>query len=109
MKANFFYKWSSIFSLLLLICSISVAQGFSVKELNVKIEINKKGYFDVTEKYDVIFDIEKHGLWRKIPIKYNFQDEDGAVSKRSIKISKIKVLGWQYETEGGWLEDIIWG
>ncbi len=91
--------------LLLSICSIGMAQDFTVNEYNVKIEINKEGYFDVTEKYDVVFDVEKHGLWRKIPIEYNFEDEDGKVSKRSIKISKIKVPGWQYTTEGGWFGD----
>lgn len=102
MKANFFFKQILVIVLLLSICTIGMAQDFTVNEYNVKIEINKEGYFDVTEKYDVVFDIEKHGLWRKIPIKYNFQDEDGTVSERSIRISKIKVPGWKYDTEGGW-------
>ncbi len=76
---------------------ISFAQEFTVNSLHVDVVINKDCYFDVTEKYDVKFDDEKHGIWRAIPMNYVMKNADGTEENRWIDIYKINVPGWEYK------------
>lgn len=85
--------------LIILLANISgFAQGFIVRDLTVDIFLNKDGYFDVVEKYDIEFTSAKHGIFRDIITKFDFQDEDGKVSKREIYISNIDVPGEKFKT-----------
>lgn len=91
---------SQIYSILLflLIGFSGFAQGFTVKNFTADIYLNKEGYFDVIEKYDIEFTSAKHGIFRDIITKFDFQDEAGKVSKREIYISEIDVPGEKFKT-----------
>lgn len=81
--------------------SISLAQGFEVKKFTVEIIVNKDGWFDVTEKYDINFTEYKHGLFRNIITKYKLDDET-----RKIYIEDIQVPGENFSVTPKFLEKI---
>lgn len=99
-----------VFYLLLFICAneMTFAQGFTVNKFSVDFYLSKEGYFDVVENYDVTFTESKHGLFREFNTKFDFQDENGKVSKREFYISNIEIPRWKYSTNeilGKLLED----
>lgn len=89
-----------IASLLIALCigTLSFAQDFDVNQFSADIYLSNEGYYDVVEKYDVYFHMQKHGLYRKIQTKYDFQDATGKISDRSIKIDHIDVPGHPFKT-----------
>lgn len=73
-------------------CSFSgFGQGFIVDDYHVDIYINKAGYFDVVEKYEVNFTERKHGLFRNIITKYKVDNGSGGVENREVLINKVDV------------------
>ena len=85
-----------LLALSVLIAGYCCAQGFTVKNLHVEINISKDGYFDVEEKYNVDFSEDKHGLWREIPYIYVVKNTDGSEKTTSVDISNIDVPGWPF-------------
>ncbi len=77
---------------------LGFAQGFTVNNLTADIYLSSEGYFDVVENYDIEFTEAKHGLFRDIITKFDFEDENGKVSKREIYISNIEVPGEKFKT-----------
>ena len=75
----------------------SYAQGFTVNHYNVDIYIQEEGYFDVVERYDLTFDIYKHGIYRNIITSYQFTDSEGVTQKRKIRIRNIDVPGHKFD------------
>ena len=86
-----------IFCFLLLCTFTAVAQDFVVKACDVEIFINEEGYFDVVEKYDVEFSRPKHGIFRRLQIKYDLTNEENEKETRRIKIKNISVPGHKFE------------
>ncbi len=88
-----------IFLLLFAILSLGnlLAQDFTVQTYSVEISIQEAGYFDVVEKYDLNFEIPKHGIYRTIQTNYDLVDAAGKAQKRRIKIRKIKVPGFKFD------------
>src|SRR5699024_3411264 len=82
--------------------SFGYAQGFTVDEFTAEIFISPKGYFDVVENYKLNFHEQKHGITRDIDTQYDFEDEEGNVSERTIYISKIKVPKHKFTTSSNW-------
>lgn len=72
-------------------------QGFSVNSYSVDITLSKDGYFDVVEKYDLNFEVPKHGIYRDIRTNYDFQTSEGVVEKRDIQITDIEVPDYKFE------------
>lgn len=85
-----------IFLCLFLFYEVGMAQGFEVKNFTAEITLDKNGYFDVVENYDINFTENKHGIYRNIITKYDFADADGKITKRKIKISNIDVIGHDF-------------
>lgn len=79
--------------LLLSIATTAAAQAYTVRNYDVEIYLDKTGYFDVVEKYDVDFDVDRHGIIREIITKYKFENSEGEVVDRTIGISNIEVPG----------------
>ncbi|WP_373400791.1 DUF2207 domain-containing protein [Algoriphagus halophilus] len=77
------------------------SQGFTVSDYSVEIFINKEGYFDVKEKYQLNFEVPKHGIYRDIQVSYDLRTEDGSLEQRDIKLSNIEVPGYKYEVSSG--------
>ncbi|MBX2826519.1 MAG: DUF2207 domain-containing protein [Flavobacteriaceae bacterium] len=73
------------------------SQGFDVEGYEVDIYIHEEGYFDVVEKYDVYFNMQKHGIYRDIQTKYDLTTETGEMEKREIGISTIDVPDHKFE------------
>lgn len=92
-----------ILFLLLIQFSVSTlfGQGFVVKKYTADISVNKNGWFDVTEKYDVDFTEYKHGLLRSIITKYKLDGKE-----RKIFIKDIKVPGHKFSATPGFIEKL---
>jgi uncharacterized membrane protein YgcG len=82
--------------MLLALCT-GYAQDFTVNLYSVDITIHPEGYFDVAEKYDLDFEIEKHGIYRNIQTRYDLLNEAGLEEERKIRISHIEVPGYKFE------------
>ena len=50
------------------------SQGFTVENYEVDVYINKDGYFDVEENYDLHFTQRKHGIYRNIQTHYDLEN-----------------------------------
>ena len=53
------------------------SQDFTVTSYTVDITIHEEGYFDVVEKYNLNFEVPKHGIFRDIQLAYDLQTEEG--------------------------------
>lgn len=73
------------------------SQDFDVHQYRVEIFINEEGYFDVIEKYNLNFEMPKHGIYRDIQVSYDLKKEDGSSEKREIKLSKIEVPDREFD------------
>ncbi len=86
----------SVIIILLALCT-GYAQDFTVNLYSVDVTIHPEGYFDVVEKYDVDFEIEKHGIYRRIQTRYDLLNEAGLEEERKIRISRIEVPGYSFD------------
>ncbi|MEO8773910.1 MAG: DUF2207 domain-containing protein [Gelidibacter sp.] len=82
------------------------AQDFTVGNYAVDITIHEEGYFDVVEKYDVTFEMPKHGIYRDIQTKYDLLTEEGVQEIRKIKISTVEVPGHKFKTPFGFEQNV---
>jgi uncharacterized membrane protein YgcG len=73
------------------------AQDFVVKSYSVDITIHEEGYFDVVEKYNLNFEIPKHGIYRDIQTSYDMLNEDNIKETRKIILSNIEVPGYKFD------------
>lgn len=81
------------------ICTSEIlAQGFDVNAYNVEVTIDKDGFFDVIETYDVYFNVQKHGIFRDIQLRYDLITETGKKEIRRIEVSNIEVPNHQFTT-----------
>ncbi|MGC1630716.1 MAG: DUF2207 domain-containing protein [Gelidibacter sp.] len=99
-------KKLSLLLVVLLSFTFGYAQDFTVDHYMVDITINEEGYFDVVEKYDLTFDMPKHGIYRDIQTKYDLLTEEGNKEIRKIKISKVEVPGHKFETPFGFEQNL---
>lgn len=79
------------------VCLTAQSQGFSVTSYAVDITLHQEGHVDVVEKYDLLFEVPKHGIYRDIQTDYLLQTEEGERVERKIKISNIAVPGYKFE------------
>lgn len=82
-------------------------QGFDVDNYNVDIYINKAGYFDVVEKYDINFTEDKHGIYREIIRNYELAAKDKRIENRKIEISNIQVSGAPFSVNSRLQDNLI--
>lgn len=87
-----------ILALILMLMLISISQkvfasteGYTIKNYDIDMVVNEDNTFDITEKIDVYFDMAKHGIYRKIPLRNSVKRLDGTSSSNRAKISNIKV------------------
>ena len=82
---------------LFLISYATFAQGFSVLKFTADFYLNKEGYFDVVENYEVEFVQPKHGLYREILTNYSLKNTEGKTEKRHLVIQNIEVPNHHFE------------
>lgn len=58
---------------------------------NIDIVVNENNTLSIEEKISAIFNVSKHGIYRKIPLKNKITRLDGTVSNNIVKISDIAV------------------
>ncbi len=70
--------------------------GYEITGYDVTLTVNEDNSIYVTEKIEVYFSDDRHGITRKIPLKNNIFRVDGTTSKNNAKITVVKVSD-QYE------------
>lgn len=75
--------------------------GYSIEAYKVKIEVSEENIFNIREDIDVNFIAQRHGIYRKIPIKNRVTRIDGTVSQVIAKVWDVKSnIVSTYHTEG---------
>ncbi len=64
---------------------------YTLNGYDINIIVNENNTLNITEKISAYFNVEKHGIFRKIPLKNKITRLDGTISKNRAKISEIKV------------------
>lgn len=75
-----------------------MGQGFRVDSFHADIRIDSSASFTVREHYRVNFSSSAHGLWRKIPLLYQFRNRQGGREKRRIILSAFSAGGRPCQT-----------
>lgn len=70
--------------------NFSLAQGFTIVDFEVHIEVNKKGFIQTNEIIRTNFYESKHGIYRDIPYKYSFQGKPYSIDISGIKVKDQK-------------------
>lgn len=81
-------KFIFLFLVFLIFPHFAFAQSEQVNNFNEEINVQKDGSIEVIEKIDYHFDQPKHGIFRKIPIKYQDKDQKNF----TLDLSNIKIL-----------------
>lgn len=116
-KYNKLYKWSAIFLVFGLIAmtifgvnilinkanrsssttSQSSADGFTIEEYKIVMDVNELNSIDVKEYVTVNFyEDGHHGIYRFIPTWLEYTNKDGVTQSRESKLSNLKVVGDNY-------------
>ena len=64
---------------------------YYLNSYDIKINVNENNTLDITETISAYFNVEKHGIYRKIPLKNKITRLDGSTSRNRAQISNIKV------------------
>lgn len=78
---------------------------YVIDKYDVNIVVNENNTFDIIETIDVYFNVEKHGIYRNIPLKNKIVRLDGTSSSNKALISNLDVNS-EYEStkENGYLK-----
>ena len=77
--------------------NVSAGTDYYIKNYDINIKVNENNTYDVTEKITAYFNVPKHGIIRKIPIKNEISRLDGTKSKKRAQVLNVKVDN-KYET-----------
>lgn len=64
---------------------------YNLNSYDINIIVNENNTLNITEKIGAYFNVEKHGIFRKIPLRNEVTRLDGTTSKNRAIISDIKV------------------
>ena len=64
---------------------------YTIQSYHINMIVNEDNTFDITENITAYFNIEKHGIYRKIPLKNSITRTDGSKSNNRAKITDIDV------------------
>lgn len=71
--------------------SYSSNSGYFLNSYDINIVVNENNTLNITENIGAYFNIAKHGIFRKIPLKNEIKRLDGTTSKNRVQISNIQV------------------
>ncbi|MGN0408145.1 MAG: DUF2207 domain-containing protein [Bacteroides sp.] len=74
-----------------------LASDYYIDGYNVDIKVNENNVLEVTETVNAYFNVSKHGIFRRIPLKNTVQRLDGTTSTNRARISGLDV-NEQYST-----------
>lgn len=76
---------------------------YFINNYHINIMVNENNTLNITEKIGAYFNIEKHGIYRKIPLRNEITRLDGTTSRNHTQISDIKVNDkYTLSTENGY-------
>lgn len=76
---------------------------YTLNSYDINIIVNENNTLNITEKIGAYFNVKKHGIFRKIPIRNEVTRLDGTTSRNRAKISDIKVSdNYSLSTENGY-------
>ncbi len=76
---------------------------YILNSYDINVIVNEDNTLNITERIGAYFYIEKHGIFRKIPLRNVVTRLDGTTSKNRAKISNIKVSeNYSLSTSGGY-------
>lgn len=88
----------SSFAILLIIFLILIPNNvfalnyeYNLNSYDINIIVNENNTLNITEKIGAYFNVDKHGIFRKIPLRNTVTRLDGTISKKRAKISDISV------------------
>lgn len=70
---------------------VNTQSDYFLNSYDIDIFVNENNTLNITEKIGAYFNINKHGIFRKIPLKNTVKRLDGTTSKNLAKITDIKV------------------
>lgn len=74
------------------VSAISSSGGYTIEAYNIDMNVNEDNTFDITETITANFtEYNKHGIYRKIPLKNSVTRTDGTKSNNNAKITNISV------------------
>ena len=72
----------------------SAQEAFIIKDYKIRAEVFEDGYFDIYESIEVEFSEPRHGIYRRIPVRYIVNGQ-----KTKIEISDIHVQDDKYRVQ----------
>ena len=80
--------------ILLLASSYVIADGYEIRDYNIKVNISQEGHYDIQETIVVFFDEQRRGIFRNIPKKYSINGKTHEVwlSHVSVAHHKYRIL-----------------
>ena len=69
----------------------ALSSGYIIENYDIDVVVNENNTFNITERIKVNFLTNKHGIFRKIPVKNNVKRIDGTTSNNKAKITNISV------------------
>ena len=76
---------------------------YTLNSYDINIIVNENNTLNIAEKIGAYFNVEKHGIFRKIPLRNEVTRLDGTTSKNRAKISDINVSdNYSLSTESGY-------
>lgn len=66
---------------------------YAITNYKIDINVNENNTFDITEYITAYFNIEKHGIFRKLPLSNTINRLDGTTARNHAKITNIEVDG----------------
>ena len=64
---------------------------YIIDSYNIDMVVNENNTFDITETITAYFNVSKHGIFRKIPLKNSIERLDGTKSNNIAQISNVSV------------------
>ncbi len=71
--------------------AVTSTSEYTIQSYNINMIVNEDNTFDITERITAYFNVPKHGIFRKIPLKNSITRLDGTKSNNRAKISNISV------------------
>lgn len=71
--------------------AVTSTNQYTIQSYNINMIVNEDNTFDITENITVYFNVARHGIYRKIPLRNTVTRTDGTKSNNRAKITDIRV------------------
>lgn len=84
--------------------AVSSSSDYTIQSYDIDIVVNEDNTFDITENITAYFNVSKHGIYRKIPLKNSVIRNDGTKSNNRAIVSNVSVSeDYKTSKENGYL------